>query len=39
VAVLGLRGTPKAVWVRWPGGREMEVPVAPGTLEITIPEP
>ena len=25
--ILGLRGIPAAVWIRWPGGREQKVPV------------
>ena len=27
--VLGVRETPKAVWVRWPGGQITETPFAP----------
>lgn len=34
--VLGLRGEPRALWVRWPGGREAEVPLSPGQLEVTV---
>jgi len=36
VQVMGLRDEPTGVWVRWPGGRETETPVRPGTLEVTI---
>ena len=32
--VLGLRAEPHAVWVRWPGGREVEVTVETGDTEI-----
>ncbi len=35
--VLGRRGTPVAVWVRWPGGDEVEVPVEPDVSEVVIP--
>src|SRR6185503_19318455 len=31
VQVLGLRGIPKSVWVRWPGGKVTESPVPVGT--------
>jgi enediyne biosynthesis protein E4 len=34
VQVLGLRRTPSAVWVRWPGGEEQRVPVTPGSLDV-----
>lgn len=36
VQVMGLREVPVAVWVRWPGGTEVEVPVEPGQLEVTV---
>jgi ASPIC and UnbV. len=36
VQVLGLRGTPKSVWVRWPGGKEVEAEVPSGSREIVI---
>jgi hypothetical protein len=36
VAVLGMRAEPVGVWVRWPGGREQTVPVAPGQREIVV---
>jgi hypothetical protein len=39
VAVLGLRAAPKAVWVRWPGGKTTETPVGVGQTEIVIREP
>jgi hypothetical protein len=36
VQVLGLRGTPRAVWVRWPGGATTETPVPPGASALTV---
>ncbi|MGQ0701923.1 MAG: FG-GAP-like repeat-containing protein [Gemmatimonadales bacterium] len=36
VAVLGLRGTPRSVLVRWPGGGEQEVTVAAGQRELQV---
>ena len=36
VAVLGLRGQPTHVQVRWPGGKTMEVPVTAGVKAIVI---
>ena len=36
VQVLGLRATPSAVWVRWPGGKVVEVAVPAGAKEITV---
>jgi hypothetical protein len=36
VQVLGLSSTPVAVWVRWPGGREMRIAVPQGAREITV---
>lgn len=38
VAVLGLRGAPRAVWVRWPGGKTQEARVTAGEREIVIRE-
>lgn len=34
--VLGLAGTPTAVWVRWPGGGETTTPVPAGAREIVV---
>jgi hypothetical protein len=39
VQVLGRAGEATAVWLRWPGGREQVVPLAPGQREITIHMP
>ena len=36
VQVLGLRGTPKSVWVRWPAGTTTETPVVAGQKEVVI---
>ncbi len=36
VTVLGLAGTPRAVWVRWPDGHETETPLTEGQLEVTV---
>ncbi|HEY9226931.1 MAG TPA: FG-GAP-like repeat-containing protein, partial [Gemmatimonadaceae bacterium] len=36
VQVLGLSGTPTAVWVRWPGGKEARVPVPSGAREVVL---
>jgi hypothetical protein len=36
VQVMGLRGDPVAVVVRWPGGERREVPVPRGAREITV---
>jgi hypothetical protein len=33
--VLGLRGTPAELQIRWPGGRTTEVPIPPGAPEVT----
>ena len=38
VQVFGLNGTPAAVWVRWPGGKESIVRLRPGAREVTIVE-
>jgi hypothetical protein len=37
--VLGLRGTPTSVWVRWPGGRTEDVPLATGQRAIILRVP
>lgn len=39
VQVLGLRGKPSAVRVRWPGGKETSHPLQPGQMKIDITEP
>jgi hypothetical protein len=39
IQVLGRAGTPTALWVRWPGGREQVVPLAQGQREITVRNP
>ena len=39
VQVLGRAGEVRAVWVRWPGGAETEVPAEPGAREITVRSP
>ena len=39
VAVLGLRSTPRSVWVRWPGGREQVVEVKGRTEVVITPNP
>jgi hypothetical protein len=36
VQVFGLDGTPTAVWVRWPGGRESREPVPAGAREVVV---
>jgi hypothetical protein len=36
IQVMGGPGSPTAVWVRWPGGREQVVPVQPRQRELTI---
>jgi hypothetical protein len=36
VQVMGLSGTPTAVWVRWPGGGESRVPVPAGAREVVL---
>ena len=36
VQVLGRAGEPTALWIRWPGGREQVVPLAPGQAEVTV---
>jgi hypothetical protein len=36
VAVLGLRGAPKSVWVRWPGGKTSETAVEAGRTTLVI---
>ena len=39
VQVLGLSGSPSAVWVRWPGGTVTRAPVPTGARELTIGYP
>ena len=39
IQVLGRAGEPTALWVRWPGGREQTVPLAPGQAEVTVTPP
>ena len=34
--ILGLRGIPVAVWIRWPGGREQKVPVQPEQRTVVL---
>ena len=36
VQVLGESAVPTALWIRWPGGREQTMPLAPGQREITV---
>jgi len=36
VQVFGFAGAPAAVWIRWPGGEERQVPLAPETHEVVI---
>ncbi|KPJ92963.1 MAG: hypothetical protein AMS18_06305 [Gemmatimonas sp. SG8_17] len=36
VQVLGLGGPVTAVWVKWPDGSEVEVPVEPGQREVVV---
>jgi hypothetical protein len=36
VQVLGRAGEPTALWVRWPGGREQVVPLAPDQAALTV---
>ncbi len=36
VQVMGLTGTPTALWVRWPGGSEVRVPVPAGAREVVV---
>lgn len=36
VQVLGMREQPTAVWLRWPGGAEQRVTVAPGQRELVV---
>jgi len=36
VQVFGLAATPTAVWVRWPGGAEVRVPVPAGAREVIV---
>ena len=39
VQVLGRRGVPTALWVRWPGGREQVVPIPAGASELNVRMP
>lgn len=39
VQVLGMKGPPSAVWVRWPGGSEQRVPVSQGQREVVVTRP
>ncbi|MBI4419363.1 MAG: VCBS repeat-containing protein [Gemmatimonadetes bacterium] len=34
VQVLGLREEPSGLWIRWPGGEERMIPLAPGTRDV-----
>jgi len=36
VQVLATPELPKALWVRWAGGRETETPIAPNTREVVV---
>jgi enediyne biosynthesis protein E4 len=36
VQVFGVSGTPTAVWVRWPGGEEVQVAVTAGAKEVVV---
>jgi hypothetical protein len=36
IQVFGLSGQPTGIWVRWPGRGGIEVPVTPGTREVTV---
>jgi hypothetical protein len=36
VQVLGLAGTPTGLWIRWSGGREQVVELAPGEMEVRV---
>ena len=36
VQVLGMRGTPTEVWVRWPGGAVTRAPVPAGAREVRV---
>jgi hypothetical protein len=36
VQVMGVRGDLKGIWIRWPGGRILEVALPSGVMEITI---
>lgn len=36
IQVLGRAGTPTALWVRWPGGREQTIPLGPGQRDLTV---
>jgi hypothetical protein len=34
--VMGRAGEPSALWIRWPGGREQLVPLAPGQQQVKV---
>jgi hypothetical protein len=36
VQVMGLAGTPTAIWIRWPGGAESRQPLPLGAREVTL---
>jgi hypothetical protein len=36
VQVMGMSGTPTAVWVRWPGGKETRTTIAAGAREVVV---
>jgi hypothetical protein len=36
VQVLGRAGEARALWLRWPGGREQLVPLAQGQAEVSV---
>jgi len=36
VTVLGMAEPPAGLWIRWPGGKTMTVPLPPGTREISV---
>jgi hypothetical protein len=36
VQVFGTNGTATGVWVRWPGGREVQVPIESGQAEVVV---
>lgn len=39
VQVLGRAGAPTGLWIRWPGGQEQVVPLAPDQAAITVQSP
>jgi hypothetical protein len=36
VQVMGTSGTPTAIWVRWPGGKETRTTIAAGAREVVV---